>query len=286
VNAQDTKGQILLQNLLESSLAFEYLEGDTHELRHVNSRPLAHPFATIGQIQLNAFTVEFPGRAPVVIHANEGYLLPPDVVYGYSVRSPGPVRFVWAHINYRIFDSLNLFHLLRCPLRFPARVGGAIADINRQLHALPRDRALSLKSIAEKKVLGYRLLVLLLNSGARFDNNIDALANIQRLLPVLTFIQNHLGGKITRPMLAAKVALSETHFHTFFKKTMGVAPMEYVRRRRMQKAQQLLLQTTDSIAQVAAQVGFDDPFHFSRQFRAAFSLSPTEYRQHRKEIIW
>src|ERR1043166_3092812 len=177
VDEPDIKAQILLQNLLESSLSFEYLEGDTREHGPVRSRPLAHPFATIGQIQKGSFTVEGHGSEPVPTHPHDGYLLPPDVVYGYFVHDLGPARFVWAHINYRIFDSLNLFHLLQSPLRFPAKVGHVIADINRQLHAFPRDRALSLKSIAEKKALGYRLLALLLNSGARFDNDIEGLAN-------------------------------------------------------------------------------------------------------------
>jgi len=273
-----------LQGLIEASLAFEYLEGDTRKQGPGVARPIAHPFATVGQVLRGAFRVERPGKAPVVVHPNEGYVLPPDEVYGYSV--PAPAQFVWTHVNYRIFDSLNLFHLLQCPLRFPPAVGRALAGINRQLHAFPDDRALSLKAIAEKKALGYRLLALLLNSGARFDNDVETLGKIRRLLPVLVFLKEHLSGRITRPMLAAKMALSETHFHSFFKQTMGLAPMEYVRQQRMQKAQQLLLQTTDSIAQVAGQVGFDDPFHFSRQFRAAFSLSPTEYRGRRKQMIW
>jgi AraC-like DNA-binding protein len=273
-----------LQSLIESSLTFEYLEGDTREINGGIAQPVAHPFATVGQVQRRAFSIELPGGERVTVRPGEGYLLPPDVVFGYSV--PGPARFVWAHVNYRVFDSLNLFHLLQCPLRFASAVGRQFAEINGRLHALPPDRALSLRAIAGRKLLGYRLLVLLLDSGAQFATDMDRLANLERLRPVLAFVGTHLGETITRAALARQAGLSETHFHSFFKQTMGVAPMEYVRRQRMQKAQRLLLQTNDNIASVAARVGFDDPFHFSRQFRAAFSLSPTEYRQRRKQRIW
>ena len=37
---------------------------------------------------------------------------------------------------------------------------------------------------------------------------------------------------------------------------------------------------------VAAQVGFADQFYFSRQFRAAFAMSPTEYRKRRAQMFW
>jgi AraC family transcriptional regulator of arabinose operon len=237
-------------------------------------------------VQRVPFWVELPGKEAVKIRAGEGYVLPPNVPYGYSIRTATPARFSWVHINYHVFDSLNLFHLLKCPIRYPAETGRAFAAINRQLHALGNDQSLSLKAIAEKKVLGYRLLVLLLNSATRSFNHVEDLTSIQRLLPVLTFIKNHLADQMTRKGLADRVLLSETHFHTCFKRVMGLAPMEYVQRQRMQKAQQLLVQTRESIADVAGQVGFDDQFYFSRQFRAAFAMSPTEYRKRREQMFW
>ena len=47
--------------------------------------------------------------------------------------------------------------------------------------------------------------------------------------------------------------------------------MEYVTRLRLRLAQELLLQTAESVTAVAARSGFQDPFHFSRQFRGAGS---------------
>ena len=275
-----------LLSLVEASLAFEYLEGHTHHLLISPHTPRIYPFATIGQIQLADCWIEPVGQEPIRLRPNDGYLLPPGMPYSYSTRTHERTRFIWAHINYRVFNSLNLFQLLKCPVRFAPKVGHAIADITRQLQAFTGAGSISLKEIAEKKMLGFRLLAILLESSARAFDPIEKLLQLQRLLPLLTFIQDHLAEKITRPLLANMIHLSETHFHAYFKKAMGMAPMEYVQDQRMRKAQQLLLQTNDSIAAIANQVGYTDQFYFSRQFRSVVGMNPSAFRRHRKQMIW
>ena len=51
---------------------------------------------------------------------------------------------------------------------------------------------------------------------------------------------------------------------------------------RMSRARQLLDSTTLGIAEVAREVGYDDPLYFSRQFRRTHGMSPRDYRGQRK----
>ncbi len=282
----EQQAQSRLLALVEASLEFEYLEGDTRDVI-VSAHPQrTYPFATVGQIQVSDCWIESGDLERVRLRPDDGYLLRPGIPYSYSTRTRRAARFVWAHVNYRVFNSLNLFQLLPCPIRFPPTVGDVIGDINQQLHAFTGARAMTLREIAAKKELGYRLLRVLLESSEPVFDPIEKLSHLQRLLPLLTFIHDHLAEKITRPLLANMIHLSETHFHVYFKRALGLAPMEYVQEQRMRKAQQLLLQTNDSIAAIGAQVGYSDPFYFSRQFRAVVSINPTEFRRHRKQMIW
>ncbi len=108
--------------------------------------------------------------------------------------------------------------------------------------------------------------------------------SLGRVLPALLFIQKHLAEPFTRDDLARELRLSAAQFHVVFKQALGVAPMEYVTRLRLRLAQELLLQTAESVTAVAARSGFQDPFHFSRQFRARCGVSPSGYRRVRLEV--
>ncbi len=76
------------------------------------------------------------------------------------------------------------------------------------------------------------------------------------------------------------------HFHlTYatlrrqFKERVGCTMSAYQTRCRLQQACDLLINTTDSIADIGACCGYDDPLYFSRQFSKQFGVSPRSYRQ-------
>src|SRR5581483_11845800 len=161
-----------LQALLESTLTFEFLDGGVGEKPRMDVPAVANSYATVGQVQRVPFWIDLPGKPAIKIQPGEGYLIPPNIECGYSIRTTRPARFCWAHVNYFVFESLNLFHLVNCPFRFSAAQGRAIAAINRRLHALANNTSLSLKAIAEKKVLGYRLLAILLKSATRSSDEV------------------------------------------------------------------------------------------------------------------
>lgn len=74
--------------------------------------------------------------------------------------------------------------------------------------------------------------------------------------------------------LAAAVNLSESHFHCLFQRQLGMTPQQYVMRRRLQRAQFLLLNSAMSLAAVADEVGFADASSFSRAYKSRFQQTP------------
>ncbi len=79
--------------------------------------------------------------------------------------------------------------------------------------------------------------------------------------------------------LARAVHLSPKHFARKFKAAVGMPPMEYLRRHRLQQAAQQLA-SDDNISHIAARCGFEDAAHFSRVFKAHFGTAPNTYRGH------
>ncbi len=79
--------------------------------------------------------------------------------------------------------------------------------------------------------------------------------------------------------LARLSGMSEPHLFRVFKKETGLSPMVWLRRERMNHAKRRLVETNDSIAEIAEQVGFEDPFYFSREFKRVSELSPRAFRE-------
>jgi AraC family transcriptional regulator len=92
------------------------------------------------------------------------------------------------------------------------------------------------------------------------------------------YVDEHLDEPITLAALAAVVGLSPRHFMRRFEATHGVSPHELITRRRLARAQTLLVESSMTIVQVALEVGMSHS-HFSRTFLARFGVSPREYRR-------
>ncbi|MCS5734447.1 helix-turn-helix domain-containing protein [Herbiconiux daphne] len=99
--------------------------------------------------------------------------------------------------------------------------------------------------------------------------------------PVLAaqdFLREHLAASTSVAELAAIAGLSVSHFSARFRAASGMGVVEYHKRLRSARARELLITTDAAVADIARAVGYDDPFYFSRQFRAINGTSPTDYR--------
>jgi len=82
--------------------------------------------------------------------------------------------------------------------------------------------------------------------------------------------------------LAAAVRLSTGHFCRAFKASMGETPHAYVIRQRVRRAQVLMLETEDSLSQIACACGLTDQSHLTRLFRKIVGTTPLAWRRSRQ----
>jgi AraC-like DNA-binding protein len=96
---------------------------------------------------------------------------------------------------------------------------------------------------------------------------------------VLALMQEDCAYPWTLEELAQRTGLSRTALAQRFRDTMGDTPLNHLRTLRMQRAMQLLSETGQRLEAVAAAVGYQDAFGFSKVFKRTVGLSPREFRQ-------
>lgn len=98
---------------------------------------------------------------------------------------------------------------------------------------------------------------------------------------VLAYIEENLGEPLRNKDLAVVAELSEYHFNVAFRNSVGQTPHEYLIRRRIERAQGLMLSTAAPLSEIAAECGLADQAHFTRLFRRAVGETPAAWRKAR-----
>jgi len=113
--------------------------------------------------------------------------------------------------------------------------------------------------------------------GEPFPGN-GARESARRIEECIAYMREHLDQPMPVAELAALANVSPSHFFALFKRHTGCAPMDYFTHLRMQRACRLLDGTPASVKEVAAALGYDDPFYFSRVFKSVHHVPPSRYR--------
>jgi transcriptional regulator GlxA family with amidase domain len=105
----------------------------------------------------------------------------------------------------------------------------------------------------------------------------------RKIEQTIAYMTQHLNKPLPVARLAALANISPSHFFALFKRRTGCAPIDYFIRLRMHHARRLLDQTSLNVKEIAAALGYDDPFYFSRVFKSVNHVAPTEYRSMGRE---
>jgi AraC-like DNA-binding protein len=94
---------------------------------------------------------------------------------------------------------------------------------------------------------------------------------------------DYMVANLNRPLrvatVAAQVNVSQSYFFSLFKQITGCPPMDYFTKLRMAEACRLLNSPTARVKEVAIELGYNDPFYFSRVFKSFSTVAPSHYRR-------
>lgn len=208
-------------------------------------------------------------------------LLQPRIYHSYGIVEGDPLwELQWAHFQPRPHWAPLLewspigpgFSSIRLEGEAFSRVCERLTEANRLLWRQdPIDELLAMTALEEVIIRAHREAML---PGVKRDPRIEQ---------AVEFAAKHLSEPIGLSDLAAAVSLSPSRFGHIFQLEMGISPCAFLERQRLGRALQMLEVSNMSVQEIAAAVGFENPFYFSNRFRRAHNMSPTEYRKRRFE---
>lgn len=98
------------------------------------------------------------------------------------------------------------------------------------------------------------------------------------------WIIDHLHENITISKVAEQIHMNPNYFCEVFKNETGETILDFVTKRKMMKAKQLLIQTDKRVYDIATEVGYKDTKYFSRLFKQYMGEVPSKYRELQKNM--
>jgi AraC family transcriptional regulator len=100
-----------------------------------------------------------------------------------------------------------------------------------------------------------------------------------RLKRTFAHIEANLSETVTLADLARAAGLTRMHFAAQFRAATGVRPHEFLLRRRIERAQELMQRSNDTLVAIALDVGFQTQAHFTTVFKRFVGVTPQRWRR-------
>ena len=118
-----------------------------------------------------------------------------------------------------------------------------------------------------------------LHSAAPLPENRRKNKSLDRLKDILKYVEINYKEKIAIADAAKICGFSQSHFMKFFKSVMAVSFTDYLNDYRLTMAARLLLSSSDSVVNIAAETGFENLSYFNRMFKRKYCCTPTDFRR-------
>ena len=102
---------------------------------------------------------------------------------------------------------------------------------------------------------------------------------VRRLAEICRYMEEHLDESLTISALSRRACLSTTTFKEGFRRLYGLPVHTWLRQRRMERAAELLRDSSLSVLGVAQSVGYGSASQFSAAFRRQYGVPPAQYRK-------
>lgn len=203
----------------------------------------------------------------------------PLVFRHYAPNETAAMAIRFVHFSFSLGGGLDLLSLLDPPDSFDGHDAATIGSCVEKLLGLPTTATNPVNLLAVRQQMGATILAVLSERAQLRPGALERLEGAERLAPLLRHIRLNLSEHLDIEGLAKVSSLSRPTLHRQFSTVMGVSPMEYVKHRRLDEAARRLLSDDVTVAALANESGFANPYHFSREFKLRFGASPAVYRR-------
>ena len=220
---------------------------------------------------------EIDGRR-FTIAASEVLFIPANKPHAYGADDDDPWSIHWAHFAGTAAASYaSLLPAHEFVLSIPSADAKEIARMFRESYRLASSGLTERTVLLVSHSLRYVLGLLFFQTGRSLGSS--SLTNAHDLTKSIEFMRANVARSLTLQELSRHAGLSPTRYSALFREQTGASPVDHHIRLRMQAACHYLDTTALSVKEVAAKLGYDDPYYFSRIFQKILGCSPLVYRR-------
>ena len=154
-----------------------------------------------------------------------------------------------------------------------AEICRALADLERELS---EDQPGS--ELLARHALTRALVYILRGFDLTADTDRFSHSGAGAVAAALEYIDGHFRDDLTLSDLCAQLSMSRSNFERLFTRFAGISFGEYIKRRRIDYAAELLLGTGMTVLEAAMASGYHNTANFNKQFKAVTGMAPGEYR--------
>ncbi len=222
---------------------------------------------------------EFQGHR-YKVQTDDFLVLPAGYSHQYAADTEEPWTIYWVHFTGEMAGALQSKHLsFGQPIHYPVyHIDERLNIFNEMYSTL--ERGYSLENIGYANSCLWQFLGSFLYPDAYKHNKL--LESRDPIEKSILWMQQCLNQNITLKDMANEARYSVSYYSALFRNKTGYSPIDYLIHLKMQKACQYLDLTDLKIKQIASELGYHDPYFFSRQFHKIIGISPLEYRKKEK----
>lgn len=207
--------------------------------------------------------------------AGDWFFIPAGSEYSYANQKDQPFAKYWLHFDLYpnladsgIFAPENIVNCKNHP---------EVESIFKEFSKICESHRSA--DIIATKALVLKLLSVFIDLSSHGDAAFTRKTS-KELVSLLSFIEDNLHKPLPNEFLAKQLHMQTNHFIRYFKERIGQTPQKYIMAKRMDFAKQLLLNDELSLAEIAERTGFYDSAHFSKNFKAFYSMAPGLYKKY------
>lgn len=212
-----------------------------------------------------------------LVKRGQGFLIPPKVSTFYQSSEADPWHYIWMGLSGKMVHSyVQELGLNSAHLSFNIQRLDEFKALIFQCFAYEADSPLNEIRLQQQ---AYAFMALMYQTLDATAGHVTTMKMNPYVTQILAAINAAPYGKLTVADLAAQVSLNPSHLSRLFRGDMGLSIKQYIDTVRIHGASDLLVTTSETIAQISDKLGFASIQAFSKAFRQHTGYSPSSYRK-------
>lgn len=203
------------------------------------------------------------------------FFIPSQTRHSFSHISKNYVTKYWIHFEMKAADE-RLINSLKLPVYVDVKKDENIVTDFETIFTLEKEGSLSSSLHLKARILDLFSEYLSLSNITSISMSEEDDKNFHKML---TYLNDKLSEKLSIEELSEFMHVHPNYFIRLFKKKMGITPLQYMNRVRIERAKSLLENTILPISDIMLQIGFHDLSAFSKFFKHYSGYSPKSFRR-------